>query len=282
MKKKRLIAVASILVIVILLIVLSSTVFSLNKVTISFYDSTDAAITDYTTLNHFEEEDFSEIISSGKFKKGQSIFTIKKSKHIDNLEKTNPYLKVISIEIKFPNGINIKAIEREEFYYIQSDTTYYVCDGDLKVLRTTSDPATLTGLIEWKGLTADSDVTLSALETGEFFTGGIFQQLSDVKNCLLVSYFTHESALEKFASFELVKTPTVGGGSEYNLKMQCVEGGSNTFLIEIKNIENNMEDKIFKARTAYKRLTEDTNPPETSGNIVVLDDLKVYFNEGEI
>lgn len=281
MKKRRLIAVVSILVIVIALIVLSSTVFSLNKVTLDFYDVTDAKISDYTTLNHFVEDDFSDIISSGKFKKGQSIFTIKKSKHIDNLEKENPYLKVISIEIKFPNAINIKVIEREEFYYIQSGSTYYVCDGELKVLRTKDNPSNVIGLIELKGLTVENGVTLSSLEVGDFFTGGILQEISDVKNCLLVSYFTHESALEKFSSFELVKVPTINGGTEYNLKMQCVDDGANTFLIEIKNIENNMEDKIFKARTAYKELTEKT-PPETSGNITVLDNLKVYFNETEI
>ena len=90
MKKKSLIIMLSIIGFIVLVVVLSSTIFSLKKVNLTFYSNT-------LRLTNKNEE----IISSGNFKYNQSIFFIDKKKYISNLEKNNPYLKVINIETNF-------------------------------------------------------------------------------------------------------------------------------------------------------------------------------------
>ena len=75
---KRLLIILSVLAIIILLVVLNSTVFTLKKVEVNFYNTQDQLIEDNNTLTHFNEESIDDIIDSAKFKFGKTIFLIKK------------------------------------------------------------------------------------------------------------------------------------------------------------------------------------------------------------
>ena len=120
---KRLIVLISLFAFIVLIIVLSSTVFSLSTVQVNFL----------STTNYLENE--SDIISSANFAYGESIFFIDREAYTNELEQNNPYIKVVSIEIVFPNRLIIHAVERNEMYAFKlSDNTYAITDDELKVL----------------------------------------------------------------------------------------------------------------------------------------------------
>ena len=115
----------SILAIIVLLVVLSSTLFAVSEVKVSFKS-------DKSVLASVSEE---EIAASANIKSGTNVFLIGKKEAISNVEKKYPYIKVLNIETKFPNKIIIHAIERDEVFAFQTAEKYIITDSDLKVLR---------------------------------------------------------------------------------------------------------------------------------------------------
>ncbi len=125
MKNKRLAICLSIFAFLVILIVLSSTIFALNQVSLSFLSPTDR-------LNGKGED----IVKSVDFKFGQNVLFANKKGYISQLEKNNPYLKVINIETIFPNKFVINAVERQELFAIKlANNSYAIVDGDFKVLE---------------------------------------------------------------------------------------------------------------------------------------------------
>ena len=123
--KKLIIALSVILGVIIVCVILNFTLFSLKKVDINFKNQ--AMI--------FTEQSKESIA----IKKGISIFTVNKKNITQQLEKDYPYLKVINIETVFPNKIIIHCAEREETYAVKaSDTKYFICDAEFKVLNITT------------------------------------------------------------------------------------------------------------------------------------------------
>ena len=87
----------------------------------------------------FTEQSKESIANNSAIKKGISIFTVNKKNITQQLEKDYPYLKVINIETVFPNKIIIHCAEREETYAVKaSDTKYFICDAEFKVLNITT------------------------------------------------------------------------------------------------------------------------------------------------
>jgi len=120
---KRLVVLISLFAFIVLIIVLSSTVFSLRTVQVNFL----------STTSYLENE--ADIVSSASFSYGESIFFIDREVYINELEQNNPYIKIVSLEIVFPNRLIIHAVERNEMYAFKlSDNTYAVTDDELKVL----------------------------------------------------------------------------------------------------------------------------------------------------
>ena len=130
MKYKRLIiALSSVIAVIVLGIILSFTLFRTNNICFDFQNET-------TTFESKESK--AEIISSANINKSLPIYTLNKKEVTQNLEKHNPYLKVINIETIFPNKIIIHCAEREEAFCIKGrDDLYYICDDELKVLNIT-------------------------------------------------------------------------------------------------------------------------------------------------
>lgn len=127
--KKLIIALSVILGVVIVCVILNFTLFSLKKVDINFKNQ--AMI--------FTEQSKESIANNSAIKKGISIFTVNKKNITQQLEKDYPYLKVINIETVFPNKIIIHCAEREETYAVKaSDTKYFICDAEFKVLNITT------------------------------------------------------------------------------------------------------------------------------------------------
>ncbi len=273
MKSKRMIILISIAVLLVTIIVLSSTVFCLRKIDLTFYDKDDVQITDMTKLEHYSTDDFDDIIANGEFKKGSSIFLINKSKYMDKLESNNPYLKVISLQIKFPNRIVIKAVERQEMYYVVSGEEYVVLDTELKVLRKTElEP----DLIKIVGLPENSAYALGSFISGQ-------ESLADLYNDLVVSYVNLNKAINMFSYVKIVDEQ-MSEASVKSIELMTAYGEednkSDGVVIKIQNISNNLEDKVFKAISIYNYLLNNPSSGNvTSGVIKVLDNITGYYND---
>ncbi len=135
MRKKSLAVMLSLFVLIILVVVLSSTIFSLSKVELSFAEIP-------TT---YSSKDSEAIIESGKFKLGKSVFLVSKQQHIKNIEESYPRLRVLNIETRFPNKLVVSVVERQDFLalYNSGSEKYYIVDGQMKVLRVVNDEASV-------------------------------------------------------------------------------------------------------------------------------------------
>lgn len=122
--KKIIIALSGVLSILTLLIILCFTAFSLKTVKIDFR----------TSLENITVSE-KEILESGKFKKGGSVFFHGKNGYKKNLENFNPYIKVVNIETVFPSTFVVHLVERQEVFAIAFEGGHYICDEELRVLR---------------------------------------------------------------------------------------------------------------------------------------------------
>ena len=145
--KKKLILTASILCgVIVLLVILSFTLFGLKEISFD--------LRTYGSLFTSEQTQAS-VINSGKFKMNRPVFFQNKQAYIDNMEKANPYLKIINIETVFPNKFIIRCVDREELFAIKvSDQKYFIVDEDFKVLNVAT--------------TFDNNQTNAILLSGEF------------------------------------------------------------------------------------------------------------------
>jgi len=127
MKKKRLLIILSIFVFIAILIILSSEVFALSTVEVNYLSTTH-------NITATQEE----IIETANIPMRKNVFMLSKQKYIDNIEKSNPYIKVVNIETVFPNKLRIHIAERNEVFVIKNEGTYYYCDEELKILKTSN------------------------------------------------------------------------------------------------------------------------------------------------
>lgn len=135
------------------LVVLNFTLFSLNTINITFHNAT-VLFAETNTLN--------SVIETGEFENENSVFFMDKQSHIDKIEKEYPYIKVINLEIQFPNNIILHCIEREPVFAIQTLTSLLICDKDFKVLETQSETnfeSTQNNYILIEGLDIENELT---------------------------------------------------------------------------------------------------------------------------
>jgi len=127
--KKFIIWAVSILSFIGICAILCFTLFALNTVSVNF-----------KSVPSLYEANQQEIIESGEFLNGTSVFFMNKKTNQEKIEKAYPYVKVINIETVFPNKMVVHCIEREEFFAINFETSkYYICDEEFKILRILDD-----------------------------------------------------------------------------------------------------------------------------------------------
>ena len=123
-RKKLFIFLGVVIGIIGLLILLSFTVFSLKEVEIDFRTST----ANITLSNE-------EIIESGDFDYGSSVFFHNKKGYVEKIENADPYIKVINIETTFPSKFVVHIAERQEIYSLSYDNQFLIFDEEFKVLK---------------------------------------------------------------------------------------------------------------------------------------------------
>ena len=229
MKNKKLVICLVIFAFLVTVVVLTSTIFALGEVTINFVSTTDKLTNSQQT-----------IIESGGFKYGNNILFLNKNKHISNLEKNNPYLKVVNIETVFPNKLVVNCAERAEVFAIKlEDNSYIICDEDFKVLKKVdSFINTANNAILLEGLT-----NMSQTEEGDF------ANFDNVKKIILQTTFN------SFREWDLsynnlkakIKSVTIDFERANQIKVEMRSGVS----IVVKDANEYNSDKFNLAFSTY-------------------------------
>lgn len=237
-------------------VVLSSTIFSLKKVEVRFMSTTNV-LTDTE----------SAMIESGQFRYGENMFLLSKKTYTSNLEKNNPYLKVVNLETVFPNKLIINAVERNECYVIKlSNNKYAVTDEEMKVLKildvyqnTNSNAIQIFG----------SDLAEQKVEAGDFFN------LED-------DYFKvlFDSFREWKISYNDIKAKISNIQIDYEKEGQLLVAMRSGVKILVQKSKNQLSDKLNLAFSFYDQSTDKNGNPvdnTKSGTILITEtDNKIY------
>lgn len=125
-KNKTLALVLGILFALVLVVALGQSVFRVGKV----------ELVAHTTTNYLSTLNESSVLSSSKLSKGKSVFLLDRDEYAKNLEQAQPYIKVLSIEVSWPNVVKFHYAERTELYAISlNDDAYAYVDAEFKVLK---------------------------------------------------------------------------------------------------------------------------------------------------
>lgn len=263
MKNRRLAIFLVIFVFLAVVIVLSSAVFSLHSVELRFLSTT-------SVLTGKE----SEIVASGNFKIGESVFFSTKKNYIKQMEKANPYVRIVNIETVFPNKFIVNAVERNETYVIKMDNNKYVkTDEYMKVLSVSSvfQNSTTNGIvINGSGL---SDQTV---EAGDFFkTDGNY--LTALFNCFREWDLSYANLKAKIESIELNYN-----NDPYRLLVNMRSG----VQIVVRKSNRNLSDKLNLAFSFYDTKEDKSHNPvdyTKSGIIEVFEsESKIYASYRQI
>ena len=255
MKNKRLIVLISIFCFVVLVIVLSSTVFTVQSVSLNWLSSTNKL-----------KEDFNYSMGV-ELPIGDSVFFVDKTKIIEDMEVANPYLQVVSVETKFPNKLTLHVAERESLFAIQlQNGDFVILDKEMKVLEF-MDKVTYTGLNKTqKPILIDLSETAFVFAAEDFALGRAFKYegLTNVLEKLAHSFLSinyspytakgiFNSISIKINKFEIINLST-----RYGLE------------IEINDAENLLTEKLNFSIACYNEIHD---KGETDGKI------SVYYSE---
>lgn len=257
MKNFRLIIVLGVFVFLTTIIVLSSTVFTLHHVEIGWLSTTKV----------LSSKTDNQIIESGQFENGESVFLLNKEKYKQNLEINNPYIKVINLEIKFPNRLKVTVVERDELYALKIQNkkaaggfSYVYLDYDLKVLKIVNsevqqnqqNPAILT----IQNLT----YTVDDFKVGEIANVPVREMLTSVGSMLSSTGYTNTAVKA------LIKNIDV------NYDINCTLNIKTTYGLNLKivNSTEKTSAKILKALSIYE-FYHNSYPEINSGDITVFE-----------
>lgn len=192
------------------------------------------------TSNNLSNEQIESILSETNVAPmGQSVFFFDRDKATEKIEKAVPYIKVINLEVLFPNIISINCEERIPVFAVRlnnSTFNYAVIDDELKVLDT------LSANNNYINLTFKQDVeemTFDDLQKGDMV-------MVESAN-LLKSFFT---TLKEFSLTESVLLNTFTDIEVYNRHSQnqsyiCLKFYTKVgYTIEMYNISQEVDKKV--------------------------------------
>ena len=241
MKSKRLVVFLSILAFLTVLVVLSSTVFTLQKVSINW-------MTTKVEMVGIKDSSITDIVPTGA-----SIFLVDKEEITKDLEKEFPYLRVVGLETKFPNRIVVHTAERESLFAINmsddNGTRYYmVLDEKGKVLRKTNS-SIFAG--EELGAKPIKVSFVGANVNADDYVVGEEVKDMPLKDLLTrLSYTMREAGHNPTTSkgvFTDISIVYAGNEKEINFKTR------NGMVISLKDAEHLTTDKLLLGLTIYDK-----------------------------
>ena len=238
MKSKKLIVIFSILVFLTVLVVLSSTIFTLQNVSINWMT------TKYKLLTIDDEQLTSDITL------GKSIFLVDKEEITSNLEKKYPYLRVVGVETKFPNKIVIHSAEREVLFAVKkSDDNYALLDEFGKVLENNKSFDSLTqGTSTLSSTPIKVEFQSLALKEEDFVNGEIVKVSHIEKMITRLAYSFKESNYSPTTSKGVFQNIDILSDSQHETVNITTRRG---IIIKLKDAEEYTTDKLLVGLARY-------------------------------
>jgi hypothetical protein len=245
MKGKRLVIMLSMLAFVVVLVVINSTLFTLQSISINW-------MTTQNKLQGVKDYQISENVSLG-----QNIFLLKKDNITNTLEKKYPFLRVVSIETKFPNKIAIHCAERESLYAVkladdsqgQLGNVKYAIIDELGKILDIGDERYFEGASGELGVTPIKvNFESMALNMSNFAIGETIQDQYMIGLIKQLSYSIRESRYNPTTSKGVLKyINVVRLGEETEVRFETRSG----IKLTIKDVENYTTDKLLVALERY-------------------------------
>ncbi|NCA68036.1 MAG: FtsQ-type POTRA domain-containing protein [Clostridia bacterium] len=178
----RVVAFFIVILLVVVLIVLNLTLFTISDITVLNKVYSDLIIDN-------------DIITSSNIQAGSNIFSLSERKAISNIEIDNPYIKVTSIERKFPNKIIIHVTVRTAVMTIavNGGDGYALLDSNLKILEIVNQYSNLySASTKIVGITVDAPVIGNTLNTVNTYNAvlQIIGNIADNENLDGVAFLT--------------------------------------------------------------------------------------------
>lgn len=237
MKNKKLIGFLIILIFLTVLIVINSTLFTLQKISINWLTTKYKleTVKDYTIVDDIQT--------------GESIFLVKKDEIASTLEKKYPYLRVVSIETKFPNKLVIHSSERESLFAIKiSDDDYAIVDELGKVLERSNSSIFAGSELGAKPIKVMLDANFVNIKPSDMEAGNIIANefvvkvLTQISKSLRESNYIPTTSKGVFTSLEIINK-----GDNVELFFKTRSGMS----IVIKNALDRTTDMLLLGLERY-------------------------------
>jgi len=206
-----------------------------------------------------------KILSSSGIKNGKSTFMLDKDTAINNIEKANPYIKVIQIKTTGVTEIEIQVRKRYETYYLEANDKFYIVDEELKVLQVIENTEPKPEFVKIK----------TDIEIGEGISAGDFvldKYTQDITSKLYIALYTNalkdrNELYQHLSEISFDKGLTLSG--EYvRLILTTVTG----VKMDICVPEENLNEKVNICFSVYED-DEFTEEFKQSGTI------KIYLDE---
>ncbi len=159
----RVVAFFIVLLLVVIIIVLNVTLFTISEITVLNKVYSDLIVP-------------GDIVASSKIQMGSNIFSLSERKAISNIEIANPYIKVTSIERRFPNKVLVHVTVRTAVMTVavSGSDEYALLDSNLKILDIVSQYSNLySASTKIYGIMVESPVIGSVLNTANPYNGAL-------------------------------------------------------------------------------------------------------------
>ncbi len=230
MKHKRLLIITTCLVFVMICVLALRELFTVKDITV-VYSVTSNEVTE-------------EVLSLLEKYKDESIFGIDVKEIGEEITK-NRYLKVLSVEKKYPNEIVINLRERvEKYYYVAKDATYYFDDEYFVVKSSPLPPQGEHYLTEisFEEITGEAIEVECGLKSTFTFPNGFNGQIETVISGI-------ESIASSVVEISFITTPEDGN---YRIRLKTREG----VTIEVRKAGDGLAEKLDKGVNAFISLEE--------------------------
>ena len=179
---------------------------------------------------------------------GESIFLINKNEIVGELEKKYPFMRVVSIETKFPNKLVIHSAERESLFAVElSNNEFAIIDGMGKVLKYTNSSIFAGHDLGTKPIKLYFGNSIS-INPEHFVIGENVKEIKIVSLVNQISKALLESGYSPTTSkgvFTSISVDTTVEGSTVNMQTR------NDMIIKLNNAEQFMTDKLLLGLQLY-------------------------------
>ncbi|MGN1208639.1 MAG: cell division protein FtsQ/DivIB [Christensenellales bacterium] len=244
-KNKSLVIILCLIAIIVLFVILTSTIFCLKNVELNFLSNT-------IVLTNKD----AEILETGNFKYGKSIFFVGKAEIKKNLEEKNPYLKVVNIETLFPNKLRVNVVERNELLCLKGFennqfASFMILDDELKVL---TNQSSFSNTKLNPVLVSVENEYAQNFVAGQVYNGDYFELLKQISS-ELNAYRSNVNLIK--ANFEEI---ILNFENADNVKIKMRSGTE----IVLKGASTRLSEKFMLGLSTYDSLEN-----KTSSNVVV-------------